>query len=124
MGQQYEGGKEVGFLGIEGMNTALLTRHITAPSTFVIILLISVLFFLAYEFGNLQHQINVLHKENAEQIKLEHRLKDQLKILKKDVKGVMHEEVELMHKESMLEAKETKLERKNGGDHGNHHEEF
>jgi len=47
-----------------------------------------------------------------------------LKILKKDVKGVMHEEVELMHKESMLEAKETKLERKNGGDHGNHHEEF
>ena len=80
---------------------------------------------LAYEFGNLQKQINILHKENTDQIKVESKLKNELKSLKREVKGVEHDEVKLMHKESMLEIKENRLEKdvKEGhiGDHHNHH---
>ena len=47
--------QENGAFGIEGLDSTLFTKQITAPTTFIIILLISVLFLLAYEFGNLQH---------------------------------------------------------------------
>jgi hypothetical protein len=55
-------------------------------------------------------------------LKVEHRLKDQLKTLKREVNGVMHEEITLAHKESMLEIKENRLEKEmNEGHDGVHH---
>lgn len=68
--------KQRGAVFIEDVDSNMLSNKIKTPSTFVIILLIAVLILLAYEFGNLQKQINILHKENSEQVKLEHKLKD------------------------------------------------
>ena len=99
------------------MDSKQILHQISAPSTFVIFMLVAVLVLLSYEFGNLQHQINALHKENKEQVVVEGRLKEELKVLKKEVKGVEHEEVHLMQMENLLEAKEKKLERKSHG-HG------
>jgi len=52
-----------------------------------------------------------------------------VKNLKKEVSGVMHEEVKLAHQESMLEIKEKRLENEvkeghNGDHHLNHHGDF
>ena len=49
----YGSDKRMSTFNVEGVDANMFMKQMSAPSTFVIILLIFVLFFLAYEFGNL-----------------------------------------------------------------------